>query len=112
MALLAKQIRTIDASISIFENSQSRKRKRGYVTERYRFMVSYLREASGPVTVPEIVASWANHKGLITNPEIRNDLRRRVRSALCKLRTKGVVVQVGEMGKRKMWRLIKDIDPV
>ena len=102
---LIKQVRVLDEAISIFEQGVTRRKPRGAVTERHRFMMTYLKDASGPVSVPEVVASWVDHKGLILTPESRNELRRRVRNSFYKLKKSGRLEIVGTINRRNVWQM-------
>ena len=102
---LIKAVRTLDAALLVFDEFGPYKKAPGRYAERYQFVLDYLRTATGPVTVPEVTASWIAHKGFILDANQKNEMRRRVRVTFGKLHAAGTVALVGEVNGRKAWRL-------
>ncbi len=102
---LIKHIRAIDGAIQAFEESERRKIGRKTYGERHRYVLDYLRNATGPVTVSEVTASWWGHKGLILDANQKNEIRRRIRVTFGKLKNAGMIEEIGEAMGRKVWRV-------
>lgn len=100
---LIRQVRTLDAALQVLAEGDGRHKARGAFGERYRYIVDYLRTATGPVTVSEVSASWITHKALILDSTQKNEIRRRVRVTFGKLRNAGTIMQIGEIAGRKAW---------
>ncbi len=107
MKRLVKNMRVIDAALLIFEESETGRKRRGSYGERHRYVLDYLRRATGPVTVSEVTASWNGHRGLILDANQKNEIRRRVRVTFGNLQKAGVIEEIGESMGRKVWRVRK-----
>lgn len=70
-----------------------------------RFVLGFLRNASGPVTSKEITEAWTAERGLRADEATYVILRKRIGSCLIALRAQGHVEDVPQAGEYKGWRL-------
>jgi hypothetical protein len=104
---LVKHVRAIDGALLVFTETEHKRAGRGTYTERYRYVLSYLRSATGPITVSEVASAWICSKGLILDANQKNEMRRRIRVTFSKLYQRGELHLVGEVSGRKAWLLSK-----
>lgn len=100
----------VEATLRVFEagprklprHDVSHRAKKG---ETIRHVLSYLREAKGPVTSEEITTAWCKARGLEADHDTYVTLRKRIGACLNTLKHKGAVEAVPGAGAFKGWQL-------
>lgn len=100
----------LDAAIALFDPAQTPRAITRYVTKHrakkgtvHRFVLDYLRKASGPVTSKEITTAWLEARSLRTDEETYVIIRKRIGACLTKFRASGVIQEVAQAGGYKGW---------
>lgn len=104
----------LDACIRLFDPTDTSVVINRYVTKHRaqkgqmrRFVLSYLRQATGPVTSREITEAWMEARGLRTDEQTFVILRKRAGACLTKLRVDGVIAGADHIGDYKGWVLVR-----
>lgn len=104
----------LDAAISLFDASQTPRAITRYVTKHRakkgtvgKFVLDYLRTATGPVTSRQITEAWIAKRGLNADEPTFVIIRKRIGACLTKFRVQGVIVSAGVEGDYKAWIIAK-----
>jgi hypothetical protein len=98
-------IRHIDATIALFSPTRRKPAKRHQFT---RFIITSFRDAGGPVTPSALVEAWIASEGLVLSHRSLANLRKRMSARFRYLKAQGVIEEVGKLGDRKTWLLVRD----
>ncbi len=92
----------LEAAIRIFDPEDTPEARMRYAAlhrapkgQSTRFILSSLREASGPLTSRQLADLWCVDRGLVAKPSTVSMLRKRMGATLKVLHNKGVVQQSG-----------------
>ena len=82
-----------------------------YVTKRRakkgtvgKFVLDYLRTATGPVASRQITEAWIDKRGLNADEPTFVIIRKRIGACLTKFKIQGVIVSAGIVGDYKAWK--------
>ncbi len=102
----------LDAAIALFDPANTPAAVARYAVKHRakkgalkRFVLGFLRDASGPVTSKDITEAWTAARGLRADDATYVILRKRVGSCLIALRAQGHVADIPQSGEYKGWRL-------
>ncbi|UDF03498.1 hypothetical protein [Asticcacaulis sp. AND118] len=103
----------LDAAIALFDPQNTPRAITRYVTKHrakkgsvQKFVLSFFRTATGPVTSKDITTAWLEARGLRTDDETYVVIRKRIGACLTKYRTQGIIEGCGHAGDFKAWRLV------
>lgn len=104
----------LDACIRLFDADQTPAAILRYATKHRaqkghlrRFVLTFLRDAEGPVTSRQITEAWIEARGLNADDQTFVILRKRIGACLTKLRVNGVVVGSEHIGDYKGWKMVR-----
>jgi hypothetical protein len=104
----------LDAAIALFDPANTPAAVKRYAVKHRakkgalkRFVLGFLRDASGPVTSRDITEAWIAARGLRADDATYVILRKRVGSCLTALRAGQVVQQIPLAGEYKGWGIAK-----
>jgi hypothetical protein len=104
----------LDAAIRLFDPDITPRAVRRYATKHRakkgtcrRFVLTALREATGPITSYAITERWIAERGLNADQPTFVILRKRIGACLTALRVAGLAVSEGMMEGYKGWRLVR-----
>ncbi|SHI91844.1 hypothetical protein SAMN04488012_103312 [Palleronia salina] len=115
---LTVDIDHLDAAIRVFDPNADTYAIKEYVTKHRaqkgavkRFVLSYIREATGPVTSRQITEAWAADRGLAADEATYTTLRKRIGACIKGCVQQGLIEDQGwtkdhgENGPYKLWSL-------
>ena len=102
----------LDAAIAIFDPTATPRALQRYATKHRakkgtvrRFVLAFLRDASGPVTSRDITAAWIADRGLKADDATFVLIRKRIGACLTSLQAEGTVTGAGMVGEFKGWAI-------
>ena len=96
-----------DADIALIKNKAYPPRHQAFRGEMARFVLHALRTATAPVTSLEIARAVMKGRGLnLEDTQTTILIRKRVSACLWKLKDKGVIEEVPQVGEYKGWKLV------
>lgn len=102
----------LEAAIRIFDPEDTPTARRRYAAlhrapkgQSTRFVLSKLREASGPLTSRQLADMWCVDRGLTAKDSTVSMLRKRIGATLKALHNKGLVRQTGHLDGLIGWTL-------
>jgi hypothetical protein len=103
----------LDAAIALFDPANTPRAVARYAVKHRakkgalkRFVLGFLRDASGPVTSKDITTAWIAARGLRADDATYVILRKRIGACLIALRAAGLVADIPQSGEYKGWRLV------
>ena len=100
----------LDACIALFDPANTPEGVRRYTTKHRaqkghvkRFVLTFLRDAKGPVTSRDITEAWIADRGLRTDDATFVIIRKRIGACLTGLQADGMAKGTGSEGDYKGW---------
>lgn len=113
IAALTCDIDHLEAAIRIFDPENTPEARKRYAAmhrapkhQSKRFVLSALRQASGPLTSRDIAEAWCADRGLVAKEATLALLRKRVGATLLTLMKQGLVRQEGHVAGLIGWRVV------
>ncbi len=106
LAAIEHTIRLFDPDADLGRAKPVPSRDAAFKGEMRRDVLSALRMAQGPLTSLDIARQVVEVRKLASDPRTVSMIRKRVGACLWKLKAKGVVREVAQVGEYKAWRIV------